>query len=200
MIRGVEMKKLYIIFVILLVIGIASGIYYFTDYRQSKMKFPDDVTLATHKGESYTFNNLSPKVRLIEFMYTQCPDVCPNTTYQMKQLRNQLEEDKVFGDKVEFLTISFDPKRDTLEVLSDYAKTFEMDKYDGWYLLRGEKTDVKKVADNFGFQFRDPGTGQFIHTSATYLLDEDNRVLEVFGMGERDFDKDEVYKKIKRAL
>lgn len=198
--RGVEMKKLYIIFVTLLVIGIGSGVYYFTDYRESKMTFPKDVVLNTHEGKNYAFDNLSPKVRLVEFMYTQCPDVCPNTTYQMKQLRNQLEKDGVFGNKVEFLTISFDPKKDTPEILKAYAKTFEIDKHEGWYLLGGTKQDVKKVADNFQFQFRDPGTGEFVHTSATYLLDENNKVIEVFGMGEKDFDKDEVYKKIVKTL
>ena len=133
-------------------------------------------------------------------MYTQCPDVCPNTTYQMKDLRNRLEKDGVFGSKVEFLTVSFDPKRDTPEVLRDYAKTFEIDKYKGWHLVRGEKEDIQKLADNFDFMYRDPGTGQYVHTSATYLLDEDNRVIEVFGMGERDFDKDKVYKKIQKAI
>ena len=115
------MKKLYITFFTLLIIGIGSGIYYFTGYKQSKMAFPEDVVLHTPKGEPYTFQNLSPKIRLVEFMYTQCPDVCPNTTYQMKQLRDQLTKDGVFGKKVEFLTVSFDPKRDTPEVLTHYT-------------------------------------------------------------------------------
>ena len=194
------MKKLIIAFVILLVIGIGSGIYYFTGYRQAQMAFPEEIVLQTHENEDYTFRNMEPKVRLIEFMYTQCPDVCPNTTYQMKDLRNRLEKDGVFGSKVEFLTVSFDPKRDTPEVLHDYAKTFEIDKYKGWHLVRGEKEDIQKLADNFDFMYRDPGTGQYVHTSATYLLDEDNRVIEVFGMGERDFDKDKVYKKIQKAI
>ena len=194
------MKKLIIAFVILLVIGIGSGIYYFTGYRQAQMAFPEEIVLQTHENEDYTFRNMEPKVRLIEFMYTQCPDVCPNTTYQMKDLRNRLEKDGVFGSKVEFLTVSFDPKRDTPEVLHDYAKTFEIDKYKGWHLVRGEKEDIQKLADNFDFMYRDPGTGQYVHTSATYLLDEDNRVIEVFGMGEKDFNKDKVYKKIQKAI
>ena len=194
------MKKIIITFVVLLVTGVGSGIYYFTEYRQAQMEFPEEIVLQTHENAEYTFRNMEPKVRLIEFMYTQCPDVCPNTTYQMKDLRNRLEKDGVFGSKVEFLTISFDPKRDTAEVLRDYAKTFEIDKHEGWDLVRGEKEDIKKLADNFDFMYRDPGTGQYVHTSATYLLDENNHVIEVFGMGENDFDKEKVYKKIQKAI
>jgi protein SCO1 len=194
------MKKLYIVFVLLMVAGISAGIYYFTDYRQSKMEFPKDVTLETYKGEAYSFKNMEPRVRLVEFMYTQCPDVCPNTTFQMKQLRDELVKKGVFGSKVEFLTITFDPVRDTKEVLQKYADTFEMEKTDGWYLLRGEKQDIKKLADNFNFQYRDPGTGQYVHTSATYLLNADNEVIKVFGMGENSFNKDKVYKAIMKQL
>ncbi|WP_050614259.1 SCO family protein [Bacillus testis] len=194
------MKKLYIIFTLLLVAGIGSGIYYFTEYRQSKMEFPKDAVLQTQWGDPYTYRHLTPKVRLIEFMYTQCPDICPNTTFQMKQLRDRLEKEGVFGSKVEFLTVSFDPDRDTKEVLDRYAQTFEINKSKGWYLLSGEKKDVQSLADHLNFQYRDPGTGQFVHSSATYLLDANNRVIEVFGMGEKDFNQKKVYKKIMRAI
>ncbi|MFS0782947.1 SCO family protein [Bacillus sp. 1P06AnD] len=194
------MKKLYMIFAILLVLGIGSGIYYFTDYRQSKMEFPQDITLQTVKGEDFTYRHLKPKVRLVEFMYTQCPDICPNTTFQMKQLRSRLEKEGVFGKKVEFITVSFDPENDTKLVLQKYAKTFEMNEDKGWFLLSGSKNDVKKLTDSFNFQFRDPGTGQFIHSSATYLLDEKNNVIAVFGMGEKNFNQQKVYKKIMKAI
>ncbi|WP_108670121.1 SCO family protein [Peribacillus acanthi] len=194
------MKKYYISFVVLLIIGISSGIYYFTEYRQSKMNFPEDLTLESHLGQAYSFNNMEPKVRLVEFMYTQCPDVCPNTTFQMKHLRNELENEGVFGKEVEFLTITFDPEKDTKKVLHDYANTFEMDKIPGWHLLRGSDEDVKKLADNFNFQYRDPGTGQFVHTSATYLLNKDNEVIEVFGMGEKTFKKEKVFNAIMKEI
>ncbi|PLS18802.1 SCO family protein [Bacillus sp. M6-12] len=194
------MKKIYIIFSVLLVIGVSSGIYYFTEYRQSKMDFPKEVVMKTHNGESYSFKELPPKVRLLEFMYTECPDICPNTTFQMKKIRDQLAEQGKFGSEVEFLTITFDPKKDTQNILKNYAETFEIDKYNGWEVLRGTNEDTKKLADKYNFQYRDPGTGQFVHTSATYLLDQNNRVIEVFGMGENNFDKDKVYKRIMKEV
>ena len=194
------MKKIYITCAIILVIGISTGIYYFTDYKQSKMILPEDLVLQTYKGEEFSFEHAAPKVRLIEFMYTQCPDICPNTTFQMEQLRDQLVEENVFHNKVEFVTVSFDPERDTMEALQHYANNFEMDKTDGWYLLTGTKDEVKSLADTFEFLYRNPGTGEFVHTSATYLLDENNRVIDVFGMGENYFDKDEVYKKINELI
>jgi protein SCO1 len=194
------MKKIYIIFTIVLVIGISSGIYYFTDYRQSKMVVPEDITMVNQNGEHYNFKSMEPKVRLLEFMYTKCPDICPNTTFKMQKLRDQLAREKVFGSEVEFLTVTFDPQNDTEEAIQQYVKTFEIDKSNGWEVLRGSDADTKKLANQFKFQYRDPGTGQFVHTSATYLLNEDNRVIKVFGMGEDNFDRESVYEKIMNEL
>ena len=194
------MKNIYITFVTLLVLGIGSGIYYFTAYKQSKMTLPENLVLQTYEGRDFSFNEMPPKVRLIEFMYTQCPDICPNTTHTMRQLQNELMEQGVFEDKVEFVTVTFDPTNDTEEVLSNYAESFEMNKTDGWHLLTGTKEDIRELANTFEFQFRNPGTGEFVHTSATYLLDENNRVIEIFGMGQKDFIKEDVYKKIMKNI
>src|SRR5690625_6453122 len=68
----------------------------------------------------YSFDDMPEKVRLIEFMYTNCPDVCPVTTAEMSKLRQQFMKEGVFGDKVEFLTITIDPEHDTDEILQDY--------------------------------------------------------------------------------
>jgi protein SCO1 len=190
------MKKIYITFIVLLVLGIGAGIFYFTEYRQSEMAFPEDVTMETLEGNTYSFKDLPPKVRLLEFMYTNCPDICPNTTFQMKQLKEKLKKEGVFGDQVEFITITIDPKRDTKEVLQQYAKTFDIHEDEGWYLLRGSEEDTLKVADAFDFKYRDPGNGMIIHSSFTYFLDENNRIIEIFGMGEKGFKQDEVYKEI----
>jgi protein SCO1 len=190
------MKKIYFTFIVLLVLGIGTGIFYFTEYRQSEMAFPEDVTMETLEGNTYSFKDLPPKVRLLEFMYTNCPDICPNTTFQMKQLKEKLKKEGVFGDQVEFITITIDPKRDTKEVLQQYAKTFDIHEDEGWYLLRGSEEDTLKVADAFDFKYRDPGNGMIIHSSFTYFLDENNRIIEIFGMGEKGFKQDEVYKEI----
>ncbi|RSK26348.1 SCO family protein [Bacillus sp. HMF5848] len=194
------MKKLYIIFFSLLVLGISSGIFYFSYFKQSQYQFPENVTMETAWGQPYSFDTIEPKVRLIEFMYGNCPDVCPVTTWEMQKIRDDLKAQGIFGDKVEFITITIDPKRDTKEKLQEYAKAFKINKDEGWYLLRGSYEDTKKVADSFEFLFRDPGNGMYVHSTFTYLMDEKNNVIEKFGMGENGFDRERVYKRIMRIV
>src|SRR5690625_3593407 len=77
--------------------------------------------METAFNEEYSFEELPKKARLVEFMYTNCPDVCPVTTLEMSKLRHSLEKEGVFGDEVEFITITIDPNHDTQEILKDYA-------------------------------------------------------------------------------
>jgi len=133
-------------------------------------------------------------------MYTDCPDVCPLTTVKMSELRHALMEEGVFGDEVEFLTITINPRDDTQEVLQDYASRFEVTSpEDGWQFLRASEEDTEKVADSLDFLYRDPGTGDIIHSTFTYFIDEDNNLLEKFAMGE-GFDTDKVYNRIMNAI
>ncbi|MBA2874835.1 SCO family protein [Thermaerobacillus caldiproteolyticus] len=195
------MKKIYLTLISLFIICVGAGILYLTVYRQAKMELPRDITMETAWGDEYRFSEMKPKVRLLEFIYTNCPDICPNTTFQMKKVRDKLENQHVFGNKVEFITITIDPKRDTAEKLQAYAKTFGVDKGDqGWIFLRGSEDDTKKLADTFNFQYRDPGNGMIIHTTSTYLLDENNHVIKQFGMGEKGFRQQDVYEAIMNKI
>lgn len=193
-------KKHYIIAAIIVALGIAAGVYYLEVYRPGTAELPDDVIMETAFGEEYDFGDRPKKARLIEFMYTRCPDVCPVTTLEMSKLRNDLEKEGVFGDKVEFITITIDPERDTTDILRDYAGRFEVTSPDdGWVFLRGTDESTKKVADALDFLYRDPGSGEIIHSTYTYFMDENDNLLEKFTMGEA-FDRERAFKRIMRTI
>ncbi|HLR63799.1 MAG TPA: SCO family protein [Pseudogracilibacillus sp.] len=194
------MKKFYIGFAALVIIGISAGIIYLQFIRPGTAELPKDVKMETAYAEEVDFNELPKKARLIEFMYTRCPDVCPITTLEMSKLRNMLEKDGVFGEDIEFITITVDPKRDDIEVMREYAERFQVDNDDdGWYFLTGSDENTKKIADSLGFMYRDPGSGDIVHSTFTYLLDENNNLVEKFTMGE-SFDIDKVYNRIHRTI
>ncbi|MEJ8778155.1 SCO family protein [Pseudogracilibacillus sp. ICA-222130] len=194
------MKKIYITFIALFVLGVGAGIYYLEIFRPGTAELPEDVVMETAFEETVNFNELPKRARLIEFMYTSCPDVCPVTTLEMAKLKSTLEEEGVFGDKVEFITITIDPEHDTTEVLRDYAGRFEVESDDdGWLFLTGSEEETRKIADALDFAYRDPGSGEIIHSTYTYFMDENDNLLEKFTMGE-DFDRDRAYKRIMRTI
>ena len=67
--------------------------YQLLDTDSTAVSFPQDVT-----GD----------IVVLGYIYTHCPDVCPMTTANMKQAREQLSA----PDDVRFVTVTFDPLRD----------------------------------------------------------------------------------------
>jgi len=194
------LKKIYITFTALLIIGIGAGIYYLQVVRPGDAELPEDVVMENAFEGEYSFADMPKKARLVEFMYTDCPDVCPLTTVKMSELRQKLMKEGEFGDKIEFLTITINPEDDTREVLQEYANRFEVDSADdGWKFLRASEEETEKVADSLDFLYRDPGTGDIIHSTFTYFIDEDNNLLEKFAMCE-GFDADKVYNRIMNTI
>jgi protein SCO1 len=198
------MKKIYLICSLAVFLLIAAGISYFL-IRDASAKVPANITLINQNGESYNFGE-DKKIKLVEFIYTHCPDICPTTTQKMVELKEDLEKRNVFGKEIEFVTITIDPYRDTPELLQKYMNAFEIQNSDNWIFLTGDQENIKadqkkirEVAKSLQFQYKDPGNGQFVHTSFTYLLDENNKYISKFPMGE-DFDKQEVYEEIMNEL
>lgn len=199
------MKKIYIISTLVVLIGIASGISYFL-IRDATATIPKDITLITMDEKDYTFGEETKTIKLVEFIYTHCPDICPTTTQEMNLLRDDLIKEGVYGDQVQFVTVTIDPYRDTPEVLRNYMDNFGIENDGNWIFLTGDPADIieeqkkiKQVADTFQFQYRDPGNGFYVHSTFTYLIDENNQFIKKFPMGE-DFDKAKVFEAIKKEL
>ncbi len=199
------MKKIYLICSIAVVIGIAVGISFFL-IRDASAKIPSEISLVDQNGQNYNFGKDQTKLKLVEFVYTHCPSVCPTTTQKMSLLQKDLQKKGVFGKDIEFITITIDPYRDTPEVLKSYMNGFHLKNDGNWIFLSGNKADsketqkkIREVADALQFQYKDPGNGYFIHSAFTFLLDENNKFIKKFPMG-KEFNKKQVYNTIMSEL
>lgn len=78
-------------------------------------------TFITTKGQ-LTTADLRGKVSIVYIGYTNCPDYCPTTLGDLKQMMKTLGNR---ANDVNVLFISVDPKRDTLEKLTAYLAVFD---------------------------------------------------------------------------
>lgn len=199
------MKKIYILCGVIVALAITAGISFFL-IRDSMAKIPENIDLITANNEVYKFSESEKKLKLVEFMYTNCPDICPTTTLKMNMLKKDLQDAGVFGEKVQFMTITIDPYKDTPEVLQQYMYNFDVEDDGNWIFLTGDQNNIKEdlkeieeLANTFQFQYRDPGDGFFIHSTFVYLLDENNRYIKKYPMGE-EFNREDIFKKIMQKV
>jgi protein SCO1/2 len=71
--------------------------------------------------------------------YTMCPDgVCPALIFRLRRAQ-EVAAEKGYGDETAFLALTFDPERDTADVLSEYADQQGVNLEAGnWHFLRPE--------------------------------------------------------------
>ncbi|MGB7620739.1 MAG: SCO family protein, partial [Terriglobia bacterium] len=102
--------------------------------------FPN-VPLITQDGKTVHFYDdlLKGKLVAIDLIYTHCKDACPLETARLAQVQKMLG-DRV-GKDIFFYSISIDPKRDTPEVLKEYAEKFHVGP--GWTFLTGKEEDIE---------------------------------------------------------
>ena len=78
-----------------------------------------DFTLTTSEGTSWTYSEEAANTTLaIAFLFTNCLDICPIVTHNMKWVKAQLSDEEL--NKTTFLTITVDPWRDNVSVLHDW--------------------------------------------------------------------------------
>ncbi|MCC6163618.1 MAG: SCO family protein [Acidobacteria bacterium] len=129
-----------------------------------------DFRLIDHTRRVVRLSDLRGRVVAVNFIYTSCtqPQFCFRVANQFgaqqRRFSTELEDDLVF------LTITFDPVRDTPEVLAAYARTALRAATDGWRFLTGDPAEVRRVCDTFGVDyFLDEGFMN--HTSRTAVID-----------------------------
>jgi len=83
-----------------------------------------DGQLLASDGSSTTLHEvLGGKVAILSLMYASCSDVngCPLATAVLHQIASRMEEDAGLADGLRLLSLSFDPARDTPDVMGEHA-------------------------------------------------------------------------------
>jgi protein SCO1/2 len=133
------------------------------------------------------------KIVVMSFIYTHCPDICPLTTNNMQRLQDTLSMDGI--KDVQFVTLTFDPNRDTPHVLKEYAAIRGIN-FKDWDFLSGSKANTDSVLYSIDVRYF-PGDssytkdGQLIyyitHIDKSVLIDQNGKVRGTYGGSQLDF-------------
>ena len=105
-----------------------------------------DGNVLTDEGEKKRLSDFyGDKVVLLSFMFTQCSDLngCPLVTAVYYKLKEALKNDPELSDQLRLVSLSFDPKYDTPEVMKFYGQ-FDppLDKYLFEHFFKDKKDGV----------------------------------------------------------
>lgn len=103
--------------------------------------------VTTHTNQPLIFpDDLKGKYTVFGFFYTHCPDICPLMVANMKRVYQELGEDR---DRFQFMFMTFDPRRDSVQVLNSYYQAFRLDPKD-WTFLHANVDQVHELTKRMG--------------------------------------------------
>lgn len=139
------------------------------------------VALTDAAGQPFVLADLRGKAVIVSFVYTTCTGSCPATTFSLTRVQRSLKEAGIWAKRVEFVSISLDPERDTPEVLAAYARNYQADPA-AWHFLTGPPDRVAKVVAAWGMWAKIGPSGTLDHPSRIFLVDPQGRQREIYNL------------------
>ncbi|MFT5511302.1 MAG: protein SCO1/2 [Hyphomicrobiaceae bacterium] len=113
--------------------------------------FPNQI-VTSHEGKTFRFYDdlIKDKIVVINFVYTNCPDICGLQSARMAIVQDLLGDR--LGRDIFIYSISLDPERDTPEILKEYAAAIGAKP--GWLFLTGDTEGLHKIRYKLGERSR----------------------------------------------
>jgi len=143
----------------------------------SEMPAGGDFVLDGPNG-NVTLSDFKGKVVLLYFGYTFCPDICPTNLGYLSAAYQKLSKKE--RDNVQFLMVSVDPERDTVNKLKMYTDYFEANIIG----LTGQPDYIKELATRYGVVYakvdipQKPDFYVVDHSAFTYIIDQNGHLKE----------------------
>ncbi|MFN8482494.1 MAG: SCO family protein [Anaerolineae bacterium] len=143
-----------------------------------------DFLLTDQNGRPFRLSDHRGKVVLLNFGYSNCPDVCPATLADLAKARQMLGAD---AGRVEVVFLTVDPQRDTPERLKTYLAAF-----DSTFIgVTGPATAMRPIWRAYTIRvdsFATPSPGAQAlpsdyllgHTSLTFIIDAKGMIQDGF--------------------
>ena len=133
-----------------------------------------DFSLTNQQGEPLGLSDMAGKIWVADFIFTNCPTICPAMTQEMARLQSEFVADTVY-----FVSFSVDPERDTPRVLSRYAAAYGADDR-RWHFLTGDKAKIYQLAEQ-GFSLAAGHKGsEILHSPRFVLVRADGNIHDFY--------------------
>jgi protein SCO1/2 len=140
---------------------------------------PDFELTAQDGRQFHSASELSGNIWVADFIFTNCPGVCPRMTSQMRQVQQAVAK----MPNVRLVSFTIDPARDTPEVLTAYARLHHA-LTDRWHFLTGPIPTLNHL-DRDVFMLGNVDSS-LTHSTRFVLVDKQSRIRGFYDTSEAD--------------
>lgn len=125
--------------------------------------------LTSEQGQTFSSSSLKGQLWVADFIFTHCPGPCLRMSAQMKKLQDETQ--------VRLVSFTVDPKRDTPEVLAQYARRYRAQS-NRWTFLTGTIEQLNYLSRTV-FKVGDI-EADLTHSTRLILVDSQMRIRGFF--------------------
>lgn len=164
-------------------------------YELSNIKpAPDGRVLQTNGMPARLHSVFGDKIVVLSFIYTHCRMTtgCPLASFVLSQTKRRLQETiPERASRVRLVTLSFDPARDTPQVMRKYGNRFRepgKGPVEWRFLTTESRSFLEPLLSDFdqvaAKRYDEEGrwTGKFSHILRVFLIDRDNRIRNIYNV------------------
>jgi len=157
--------------VIILVVGGALAFKIFEPVQVlPRIRLSPGYALIDQDGEQLSSEDMRGQFTLYAFTYTNCPSPCQDIDQTMLEIQNRLDEVANGEIPISLTTISFDPERDTPDVLSEYQQAVGADP-EIWQFATNQNEQMLKNIIGGGFEvYYEPEPGGDYKFDPVFIL------------------------------
>lgn len=133
------------------------------------------------------------KYVLLSFIYSNCRDVngCPLSSHVFYKIKAALQQDAGLAEKLRLVSLSFDPERDTPEVMRLYGENFKYAGTQGeWrFLTTASEAALQPLLAAYGQEIQreisvngEEGDG-YAHLLRVFLIDPQQQIRNIYSVG-----------------
>lgn len=149
--------------------------------RLAVIRSAPDFKLIDANEKPITLQQFRGKAILVGFFFTTCNGACPATTARLAKVQEELAKHAALKDRVQIVSISIDPLRDTPEKLRGYMRLYDVDNRN-WSFVSGPAADVSRTLAAWDMWAKPAANGQLDHPSRVYLVDPEGRIREIYNL------------------
>ena len=174
------MKRLLpsLILLVLLLGSVFFAQKYFNRHEIPKLFTVPDFEFVSQHGDVFSNLNFYTKISVVDFIFTNCPGICPVMTNKMSELYQEYADQNT----VQFVSFSVDPERDSLQALVRYAEKWHVNDR-RWYFLQTEKEKIQILYEQ-GFKLG--GELPYGHSGALVLVDHNGVIRGYYSYSDEE--------------
>ena len=139
-----------------------------------------DYKFTNELGQAVSFNDFRGEALAITFFYTRCPlpDYCPRLSKNFEEASQKLKATANAPTNWHFISVSFDPRADTPQVLKSYGLSYGYDPA-YWSFFTGPQDKIAELARGAGVTY-ETDAGTINHNFRTLIIDPKGHLQMVF--------------------